>query len=115
LGANTSTAPFAVPPLASLPSQQVLFRQRFLSSPPASAAQVCSAGAGSERRKRSRNLFSTKQSWKLYNIGPNPTRLECMAHQLKAIFDTEFAIDIVKVNLDGSLANAEVARNNLVL
>ena len=38
LGANTATAPFAVPQLASLPSQQVLFQQRFLSSPPASAA-----------------------------------------------------------------------------
>jgi len=35
-------------------------------------------------------------------------------HQLKAIFDPKFAIDIVKVNLDGSLANAELMRNCLV-
>jgi hypothetical protein len=35
-------------------------------------------------------------------------------HQLGATFDTEFAIDVVKVKLDGSLANAEVVRNYLV-
>jgi hypothetical protein len=38
-----------------------------------------------------------------------------MQHQLRAIFDTKFAIDAVKVNLDRSLANAEVARNCPVL
>jgi hypothetical protein len=36
------------------------------------------------------------------------------SHQLKAIFDTEFAIDAVKMNLDGSLANAKAARDYLV-
>jgi hypothetical protein len=31
--------------------------------------------------------------------------------QLKAIFDLEFAVDVVKVDLDGSLANAELLRD----
>jgi hypothetical protein len=64
LGANTSTAPFAVPPLASLPSQQVLFRQRFLSWPLASAARVCSAGAGSERRWRPLSDAAIPAAWR---------------------------------------------------
>jgi hypothetical protein len=34
--------------------------------------------------------------------------------QLKAIFDTELAIDVVKVNLNGALANAEPLRDCLV-
>jgi hypothetical protein len=35
-------------------------------------------------------------------------------HQLKAIFDPEFAIDAMKMNFDRSLADAEVMRNCLV-
>jgi hypothetical protein len=35
-------------------------------------------------------------------------------HQLKAIFDPEFAIDTVKMNFDGSLADAEAMRNCFV-
>ena len=34
--------------------------------------------------------------------------------QLKATFDTEFAIDVVKVKFDGSLTNTEAARHYLV-
>jgi hypothetical protein len=35
-------------------------------------------------------------------------------HQLNAIFDAEFAVDIVKVKLDGSFANAKTVRDRLI-
>jgi hypothetical protein len=52
----------------------------------------------------------------------NPTRLGCIVvtcghvtqHQLKAFFDAEFAVDVMKVKLDGSFADAKTVRDHPV-